>query len=456
MVYPAYQVILGHYRAKAFDRFKKDLETHLAKNEGFAAVVEHCTTVSVAEFDEGCADSFVEIADWDAIKVHDKLLRDIDVHVNTIQSEKLTELTTKYENTLEVALSEPVVALLDAATPDTWPSIKKLLVQETESATNDLAGDLSGFELDKKEEQRILENLQAAGRQMVEKKAREEANQALLRMKERFTSVFSHGPDSMPRMWTGKEDMKAIIRDARMSAIRLLSTLSALRLEEKKLDHIETALTSLVHDGSESGSQSGSVTERGLTATGGQSALASSTWEGVAASNTLITPVQCRGLWRQFNREIEYTVTQAITAQEASRRGASSLPPPWAIVAMVCLGFNEFMTLLRNPLYLVITFVLFLLGRAVWVQLDVEREFQHGYLTGIISVSAKLLPTFMNFLKRLAEEGQQMANSSGFSNNSTVSSGRSPHKHGPKQEMAYFTNSSDDSSVNGKDHSKYQ
>ncbi|KAI5079493.1 hypothetical protein GOP47_0004972 [Adiantum capillus-veneris] len=454
MVYPAYQVILGHYRAKAFERFKKDFESLSSKNEGFAAVVRQCTEASVAEFDEGCADAFVDIAGWDPVKISDKLLRDIEAHASTKQGEKLVELVNTYENKLETALTEPVVALLDAATPDTWPTIEKLLVQETQSAASDLAGALSGFELEEKEEQRMLSNLQDAGRRMVEKKAREEANQALLRMKERFTTVFSHGPDSMPRVWTGKEDMKAIIWDARMSAVRLLSTLSALRLEEKKKsDHIEAALTSLLHDGSEPGSQIGSVTERGLTATGGQSALASSTWEGIAASDTLITPVQCRGLWRQFNREVEYTITQAIIAQEASRHRASWLPPPWAIVAMLCLGFNEFMMLLRNPLYLVITFVLFLLGRAVWVQLDIEREFQHGYLTGIISVSAKLLPTFMNFLKRLAEEGQQMANNSGLSNNSTISSGRSPHKHVPMQEMASYTNLSDDSSLNGDDHS---
>lgn len=33
--------------------------------------------------------------------------------------------------------------------------------------------------------------------------------------------------------------------------------------------------------------------------------------------------------------------------QEASRRSNNWLPPGWAIIAMVVLGFNEFMTLLR-------------------------------------------------------------------------------------------------------------
>uniref|UniRef100_A0A7N2LNH1 Sey1/RHD3-like three-helix bundle domain-containing protein n=1 Tax=Quercus lobata TaxID=97700 RepID=A0A7N2LNH1_QUELO len=91
---------------------------------------------------------------------------------------------------------------------------------------------------------------------------------------------------------------------------------------------------------------------------------------------------------------------------EANKRNNNWLPPPWAIAAMVILGFNEFMTLLRNPLYLCVIFVGFLLFKALWVQLDISGEFRNGALPGLISLSSKFLPTVMNLLKRLAEEGQ--------------------------------------------------
>jgi len=38
--------------------------------------------------------------------------------------------------------------------------------------------------------------------------------------------------------------------------------------------------------------------------------------------------------------------------QEANNRSNNWLPPPWAIVAMLVLGFNEFMTILRWMLIL--------------------------------------------------------------------------------------------------------
>lgn len=96
----------------------------------------------------------------------------------------------------------------------------------------------------------------------------------------------------------------------------------------------------------------------------------------VPSSKTLITPVQCKSLWRQFTTETEYSVTQAIAAQvrsrshscprkslihlyyllllncqAASRQNNNWLPPPWAIVAFFVLGFNEFMALLRYLMY---------------------------------------------------------------------------------------------------------
>lgn len=38
-------------------------------------------------------------------------------------------------------------------------------------------------------------------------------------------------------------------------------------------------------------------------------------YKQVPATKTLITPVQCKSLWSQFQRETEYTITQAIASQ---------------------------------------------------------------------------------------------------------------------------------------------
>ncbi|KAG1347728.1 putative protein ROOT HAIR DEFECTIVE 3 [Cocos nucifera] len=396
LVHPAFQAMLGHIRTKALDKFKNDLEQSLKTGKGFAASVHDCIQSSLLEFDQECADVAIRQANWDTFKVREKLHHDIEAHAASVRSVKLSELTTHYETQLTTALAEPVASLFDAAGRDTWASIRKLYKREMENALSGLSTSLSGFELEVGKFDTMVANLEEYGRNVVEKKARDEAGKALMHMKDRFSTVFSHDKDSMPRVWTGTEDIRKITKEARAAALKFLSVIAAIRLDDKP-DRIEDILNTALADGPK-------TQERSTAAS--TDPLASSTWEEVPPKTTLITPVQCKSLWRQFKTETEFAITQAISAQEAHKRGNGMLPPPWAIVTIAILGFNEFMMLLRNPLYLLVLFVAFLLSRALWVQLDISGEFRNGMLSGLLSLSSKFLPTTMRLLKRLADEGQ--------------------------------------------------
>lgn len=427
---PAFQSILGHLRSETLDKFREAFDKALNGGEGFAAAAHSCKQHFVNFFDEGCADAVIEQANWDTSKARSKLIRDLDEHIASVRAAKLAELTSHYEAKLNEALSGPVEALLDSASDETWPSIRKLLRRESQYAVSGLASDLSGFDLDEQTKGKMLAKLEDYARSVVEAKTREEAGSILIRMKDRFTTLFSHDADSMPRVWTGKEDIKSITKFARSASLKLLSVLAVVRLDDEPDDIDKTLSLALV----ENKSSRSSASDNSLALS---DPLASSTWEKVPSSKTLITPVQCKSLWRQFQMETEYTVSQAIAAQEASRRSNNWLPPGWAIIAMLVLGFNEFMTLLRNPLYLAVLFVGFLVSKALWVQLDIPNEFRHGILPGILSLSSRFLPTVMNMLRKLAEEGNRPASQTNpppvsntiqgasRSNNSVSSSGSS-------------------------------
>uniref|UniRef100_A0A1S4E2A1 Protein ROOT HAIR DEFECTIVE 3 homolog n=1 Tax=Cucumis melo TaxID=3656 RepID=A0A1S4E2A1_CUCME len=396
-VYPSYVAMLGHLRFKTFEDFKKRLEQSMNDGEGFASTVRKCTKICMLEFDQGSADAAVQQADWNPSKFREKLCQDIDRHALSIQNEKLSGMIASYEKRLTEALSQPVRSLLEASGKDAWASIRKILQQETEITISKFSADIAGFELDKEKVDNMVQNLRNHGRNVVENRAREEANKVLMHMKDRFSTVFNHDNNSLPRTWTGEEDIKTITKDARAASLKILSVLVAIRLDEKP-DTIENILTS-------------SLMNEGVASSGSSfDLLASSTWEKVSENDTLITPVQCKSLWRQFKAETEYMVTQAITAQEAYKRRNNWLPPPWAILAMFILGFNEIMLLLRNPLYFVIIFVVYLLSKALWIQMDIGRAFQSGPFVGLLSISSQLLPSIMNLLKRLTEEAHVYTN----------------------------------------------
>ncbi|XP_075492309.1 protein ROOT HAIR DEFECTIVE 3-like isoform X1 [Primulina tabacum] len=441
LVHPAYQFMLGHIRSGTLYRFKEAFASALNGGKGFAVSARDCTEFFMSQFDKATADADINLANWDSSRVREKLQRDIDAHIAEVRAAKLSELTTKYETKLNEALSGPVESLLDGASDETWPAIRKLLRRETEVAVTGFSSALSGFEMDEASKSKMLSKLEDHARGIVEAKAKEEAGRVLIRMKDRFLTLFSQDSDSMPRVWTGKEDIRAITKTARSSSLKLLSVMAAIRLDDD-VDAIENTLSLALVEPSKSGT---STNRSNLV-----DPLASSTWEEVVpSSKTLLTPVQCKSLWRQFKTETEYTVSQAIAAQEASRRNNNWLPPPWAIVAIVVLGFNEFMTLLRNPLYLGIIFVLFLLIKALWMQLDISGEFRNGALPGILSISTKLLPTIMNLLRKLAEEGQRPANSDS-QHNSPFSAKNSTND---QSHMSSVASSEVTSSENGTEYS---
>ncbi|ONI11432.1 hypothetical protein PRUPE_4G106500 [Prunus persica] len=307
-VYPAYTTMLGHVRSKALEDFKVRLEQSLNKARGFATYVRICTHSSMLEFDKGCADAAVIQANWDASRVREKLQRDMDAHASSVCSAKLSELNVNYEQQLSASLIGPVKTLLETGGKDTWASIRKLLNRETEVAISEFSTVVADFELDEATIAEMLQHLRDYSRNVVEKKAREEATKIMIHMKDRFSTVFNYDSDSTLRVWTGKEDIASITKDARSASMKLLSVMAAIRLDEKP-DHIEKVLFSSLMDGAVTVSSS---QDREIGAS--VDPLASSNWEEVSSKNILITPVQCQSLWRQFIAETENSVTQAISA----------------------------------------------------------------------------------------------------------------------------------------------
>lgn len=124
----------------------------------------------------------------------------------------------------------------------------------------------------------------------------------------RFSTVFNHDNDSLPRVWTGKEDIRTITKDARAAVIldgflingrsttcsmiisdfsftitlvqslRLLSVMAAIRLDEKP-DKVESLLFSSLMDGTAAASL-----PRDRSIGDSVDPLASSMWEEVVFS----------------------------------------------------------------------------------------------------------------------------------------------------------------------------
>ncbi|TVU25032.1 hypothetical protein EJB05_27508, partial [Eragrostis curvula] len=400
--YPALEMVIENLHLVVLNKFKSDLEQSLRTRKGFAESVRRCAQASMAELDAGLRDAAVKHVGWDASKDKNKLQQHIQDYVASVRSTKLDELTANYKKKLSDKLAGPVQSILENGERDAWASVRRLYRLETENAALDLLDSLLEFELDQATSNKMVSDLREHARSVVEMKAREAAANVLMRMKERFSTVLNRDRDSMPRTWTGDEDIRAITREARLEALRLLSVMAAIRLDDKP-DKIERALVTALLDG-------GALSQK-RSIEFSYDPLASSTWEEVSPMQTLITPVQCKTIWRQFKAETEYAVVQAISMQEAHRLSKNWLPPAWTILLLAILGYNEFMFLLRNPLYLLGLLVALVLSYALWLQYDITAYFRHGTLSSLLTIVSRLLPTIMDILTAIVNMGHNQKHS---------------------------------------------
>ena len=90
------------------------------------------------------------------------------------------------QKNLSEALAGPVQSILETRERDAWACIKRLYRRETENAALAFSASLSEFELDQTVSSKMVSELREHARSVVEMKAREEAGNVLMRMKERY------------------------------------------------------------------------------------------------------------------------------------------------------------------------------------------------------------------------------------------------------------------------------
>jgi len=86
---------------------------------------------------------------------------------------------------LSDAIAGSVQSILETGERDSWACIRRLYRRETENAALAFSASLSEFELDQTICSKMVSDLREHARSVVEMKAREEAGNVLMRMKER-------------------------------------------------------------------------------------------------------------------------------------------------------------------------------------------------------------------------------------------------------------------------------
>ena len=262
--------------------------------------------------------------DWDAGAARQQLEREIAAHVNEVRAARVAAALADAQRGTAKEVTAAALSLLEAPPPDLWPRLAALLDKAVARAGSALDAALEGYALAPEERCEAHAELSGAARRQLVGHAREAANTALSRVKDRFAEVFQRDDKGMPRTWQPGVDIPAATAAARRAAAALLAQLAVVRLQPaegpdaREAAAAEAAVLRLAEEttsGGGGGGGSGPAFDL----------LAAAEWPGLpeGSAEVLLTPAQVRSVWRQFTSDSTFAVQQALATQVGAGRGSA-------------------------------------------------------------------------------------------------------------------------------------
>ncbi|KXZ47030.1 hypothetical protein GPECTOR_38g267 [Gonium pectorale] len=436
---PVYAAQVAAQQAAVMATFEKELRLAVAEGGGEGGFVA-AAAARRAEALKAFAAAYsrhlrIEGTPWDGAAEQAALAESLDAYVARVRSERLAASLAATEKAMCSKISGPVMGLLETCAPGMWPRLHAVCRDASAAADRHLKRTLDGYGLSAAEAEELSAKLRARADTAVEGHVREAAHTRLSRMKDRFQDIFMLDESRAPRMWGPRDDVPAIAVQARLAAASVLSQLAVMRPEAagaEQGDAVEAAVQQLARmapsagaasDASSSRSATGDTSGSGAapaagpalsaTSSGAVDVLSAASWPGVPEECVLLQPHEVRTTWREFLAYSNALVQQALSAQQSNRLASNRMPPLWAIVMMLVLGWNEAMALLFNPLYLLLGALAFLFCRSLYTELDVEQEMAAGALPGALRLSHKFVPALQSVVRKTQSTVQQMLASPG-------------------------------------------
>lgn len=382
-----YEHQLALVSATEVKSFKESIHSS-SEGKTFSEQAVYYMDIALDNFDTNAKSLFIpgivskmEAAAREALKV------ELESHIENVKGAHLKESIKVSCDEAESMTCLAVSPLLETPSKDLWKNLENVLERVRRDCNAILDKKVHGYNIsddDMAASHAIIDDTVSTS---IQKLVKEAANTILPRMKDRFSESFHKDSDGIPRMWSPNLDISKIAKEAKYDAAYLLSQFVVVEynVDKKDTDLIRNAILGLQE------------TNRNTESFDIQAAPS---WLNVEPYNILLTPAQVRSSWRQFSSDVALSVQQAVATQEANRLARNRMPPVWAIVAMFVLGFNELVSVLRNPLWLLTVLILLAFARTVYQELDVEGEMQNGLLPGIMVLSAKFIPTMQKVIHR--------------------------------------------------------
>ncbi|KAF9373936.1 Dynamin-like GTPase that mediates homotypic ER fusion [Podila verticillata] len=333
---------LKNLHKKAVSQFSTTLQQALKPSSDggaeFSTVATTARTEAIAFFTKGAKQIQLEETDWSFEEETVQLEQDLQ-ELATVQREKeLGKMVMALEKQMKKALEEPIKLALDRPGAGMWGRVVTAYQQTVQDGEAMLEKRARTFDLTKQELEELRENLRRQGWVLTTMKVQEESVDGLMLYKllSRFEEKFQRDESGLPRT---------------IGLVPLYSKINPLD-----------------------------------PATGEPLALESTDEFDFDQSLKVISESRQHELVTQLKRKADASYVEAKRSVVATQAKI----PYWVGVALVLLGWNEFVAVITNPLYLTLTVALGIPLAALWylnmlglVQVIGQKVYDQGLQLGL-------------------------------------------------------------------------
>ncbi|KAF9353697.1 Dynamin-like GTPase that mediates homotypic ER fusion [Mortierella sp. NVP85] len=310
---------LKNLHKKAVSLFSTNLQQALrSDNVEFSVVVAASKKEVTDYFLQGANAIKLEETEWSYDEELYQLEQGLQEFAKTQREKELNKMLTNLEKHLRKELDEPIGLALNNPGPSMWNRVIHIYQTTVEDGEQLLQKKARTFDLDQSEQAELTLNLRRQAWVLLTKKVQEESvdGMMLLKLRNRFEEKFRYDDHGLPRVWKPDDDIDTPFQKAREETVKLVPLFAT-------IDNTDPVK-------------------------GGKFELEGSEDFDFDQSLKVLSETRQQEITTKFKRESDAFYLEAKRSVVATQAKI----PYWVGVALIVLGWNEFITVITNPLYL--------------------------------------------------------------------------------------------------------
>ncbi|KAI8374856.1 RHD3/Sey1 [Blakeslea trispora] len=307
---------LNSLRKKAVETYETSLLQGLKRDYHFSQLVEACRSEATQLFEDGAKAMLLSDTDWSFHSEEERMKQELENISAHAQAEEYKKIHQTIEKQLAIQLSDLIPIELNRPSREMWPKIIKIYQSITADAE-------SCFDTKEESREEAFKEIKKKAWCLFRKKIDEELTDhlLLLKLRNQFEDKFRYDDQGIPKVWKPEDDIDLYFKKARdetLSTIQLYATIHPEGLGKDDFDH---------------------------------------------ESLKILSEAKQMDIANRFKRESDAFYLEA----KRSVVNTTAKVPTWVILLMGVLGWNEFVTIVMNPVYLMLFSFCAIIGYLLYV-----------------------------------------------------------------------------------------